>query len=258
MPPKQTQKQKQTVIVNIGSTVIKRKRKKRTTKPKSKRQSVVTTLAYQEAVQGSLPPFIRTAYPVTTNIKQDQTEFQLASVTEQLKNLQNKQLHVTGNLMSAEKAIARDEAAQGSIVELPAPSLAPPVEASPAAAPKTRARRTKIEMTEAFGMMEEDKPKPKSKRQTKAEQVANMMYAGGGLSKSQRTELLGGEGSGMSSITMTPGMLTPKPVMTRPKLVIRKPFEVPTLASLSSTPETMSLSGMSMSGGASDATAPRF
>ena len=93
MPPKQQQKQKQTVIVNIGDKVVKRKRKRKA-KPRRKAPSV-ESIAYQEAVQGGLPLFIRTQMPTASNVQTDKVLFQLADVTKQL----NYQLRVSGVLV---------------------------------------------------------------------------------------------------------------------------------------------------------------
>ena len=246
MPPKQEQKQKQTVIVNIGDKVVKRKRKRKT---KPKKKPTVQSIAYQEAVQGGLPPFIRTQMPTASNVQTDKVLFQLADVTSQLNQLQERQKHATGNLMAGQAAIAREEGAQGSVVQPAAPELKPP---PPPAVAKPK-RRTAKEMTEAHSMLAEDKPKRGYvKRQTKAEQAATALM--------QQSEVVGGGrptslsdfdgGSGMSSVTMSPALMSPKPQKVGKKLTI-----VPELQA--STPSTVSLAGGSAAE-ASEATRPNF
>ena len=108
MPPKQQQKQKQTVIVNIGDKIVKRKRKRKA-KPRRKAPSSVESIAYQEAIQGELPLFIRTQMPTASNVQTDKVLFQLADVTKQLNQLQERQRHATGNLMAGQRAAEREE-----------------------------------------------------------------------------------------------------------------------------------------------------
>ena len=237
MPPKQQQKQKQTVIVNIGDKVVKRKRKKKT-KPRRKAPTV-ESIAYQEAVQGSLPPFIRTQMPTASNVQTDKVLFQLADVTAQLNQLQERQRHATGNLMAGQAAIARKEKEQKSAL-----GEAPESESAVAK------RRTSREMGEALSMLAEDKPKRGYvKRQTKAEEAAaalmqqSQVVGGGGPSSLSDF----GGGSGMSSITMTPALSSPG---QKKKLIV-----VPELKA--STPSTLSLSGLSAAE-ASEATRPNF
>ena len=119
MPPKSTQKQKQrqTVIVNIGDKLLAKKRKRR--KPR------------KAAPSASLPPpppsndFARVIYQAQAMRPPDNLAVQLNAVTKQLEELQNKQLHKTGNLMAATAAIARAEGEQGSVLgEAPAPAPA--------------------------------------------------------------------------------------------------------------------------------------
>jgi len=102
MAQKQKQKQKQTVIVNIGDKVIKRKRKRR----KAPRAPPRGPPAYRGGPPP--PPFVQqTIYPTANLAKIDEVQFQLNSVVDQLKNLQDKQLHKTANLMAGRKAEER-------------------------------------------------------------------------------------------------------------------------------------------------------
>jgi len=235
------QKQKQTVIVNILDKVVKRKRKR---KPRKK------------AVPGSppLPPapppsqdFARVIYQAQAMRPPDNLAVQLNAVTAQLEELKNKQLHKTGNLMAATAAIARAEGEQGSVLgEAPAP-------ATPAT-PAKKGRRKKEEVLEAQAMGFEDKTRrPYVKKQTKAEEAAAILLQQSGVMGGGRQPSLADfdGGSGMSSITMTPGLQTPaaEPAKPKPKLKI--------VDELSPTPDTSSLSGTSF-GGASSATEPRF
>ena len=245
MPPKQEQKQKQTVIVNIGDKVVKRKRKRKT---KPKKKPTVQSIAYQEAIQGGLPPFIRTQMPTANNVQTDRVLFQLADVTKQLDQLQERQKHATGNLMAGQAAIARQEAEQGSVVQSAAPELKPP---PPPAVAKPK-RRTAKEMGEAHSMLAEDKQKRGYvKRQTKAEQAATaLMQQSAVVGGGRATSLADFDGgSGMSSLTMTPDLMSPKPKVGK-KLTI-----VPELQA--STPSTVSLAGGSAAE-ASAQTGPNF
>jgi transcription-repair coupling factor (superfamily II helicase) len=180
MPPKtkQTQKQLQTVIVNIASAAIKKKRKRKSrAKPKTKSNLAgsksnlagsVQTIARQEAIQGGLPPFIRTQMPVASNIKTDEIIFQLGDVSRQLQNLQQKQQNSTGSLMATE--IAKQEAIQGSVFQEPdkpvelqsADKPLPTISEEPAELPRVKkGRRTNIQIAAA--------------RQTSAELAADQL-----------------------------------------------------------------------------------
>ena len=243
MPPKSTQKQKQkqTVIVNIGDRIVKRKRRK----PRKK-----------AAPSGSLPPpppsndFARVIYQAQAMRPPDNLAVQLNAVTKQLEELQNKQLHKTGNLMAAAAAIARAEGEQGSVLgDVPAPEPAP----APASPAKKKGRRTKEEVLEAEAMGFEDKTKrPYVKKQTRAEEAAALLLQQSGVMGGGRQPSLADfdRGSAMSSITMTPGLQTPAPEPAKKRLVVRDPMPTP-------TPDTSSISEASF-GGASAATEPRF
>jgi hypothetical protein len=130
MATKQKQKQKQTVIVNIGSNVV----KKRKRKPKKKKSAAGSS-------RSSMPPppppsmdLRQVLYPPQPQIRgDDNLAIQLNSVTKQLQDLQDKQQHRTANLMAGARAIAREEGAQGSVME------------EPVMAPKAK-RRTKQQM----------------------------------------------------------------------------------------------------------------
>ena len=239
MPPKSTQKQKQkqTVIVNIGDRIVKRKRRK----PRKK-----------AAPSGSLPPpppsndFARVIYQAQAMRPPDNLAVQLNAVTKQLEELQNKQLHKTGNLMAAAAAIARAEGEQGSVLgEVPDPAPAP-------ASPAKKGRRKKEEVLEAQAMGFEDKTKrPYVKKQTRAEEAAALLLQQSGVMGGGRQPSLADydRGSGMSSITMDSGLQTPQVAKPKPKLRI--------VDELSPTPDTSSLSGASF-GEASAETEPRF
>ena len=250
MPPKSTQKQKQkqTVIVNIGDRIVKRKRRK------ARKKAAPST---------SLPPppppsndFARVIYQAQAMRPPDNLAVQLNAVTKQLEELQNKQLNRTGNLMAAAAAIARAEGEQGAVLgEVPPPEPAPPAPA------KRKGRRTKQQIqddeeaaaaaAEASGAL----PEPKRvyvKRQTKAEEAAALLLQQSGVMGGGRQPSLADveRGSSMSSITMTPGLQTPAPEPVIKKLVLREPKPTP-------TPDTSSISEASF-GGASAATEPRF
>jgi hypothetical protein len=240
MPPKQKQKQKQkqsqSVVINIGDKLV----KKRKRKPRKK----------AEASSASLPPpppsndFARVIYQAQAMRPPDNLAVQLNAVTKQLEELQNKQLHKTGNLMAAAAAIARAEGEQGSVLgEVPAPAPATPA--------KKKGRRTKEEVLEAEAMGFEDKTKrPYVKKQTRAEEAAALLLQQSGVMGGGRQPSLADfdRGSSMSSITMTPGLQTPAPEPAKKRLVIRDPTP---------TPDTSSISEASF-GGASAATESRF
>ena len=244
MPPKQTQKQKQTVIVNIGSTVV----KKRKRKPRKKKSAAGSS-------RSSMPPppppsmdLRQVLYPPQPQIRgDDNLAIQLNSVTKQLQDLQDKQQHRTANLMAGARAIAREEGAQGSVMEEVAPQQE---EESPLK--KKAARRTKQQIQDdedaaAAALASGEVPKPKRvyvKKQTKAEEAAAILLQQSGvIGRRQEPSLADYDGgSGMSSVTMTPG-LYPSPAFesagNKPvkKLSIRPPAE---------TPETTSLGGTSL------------
>ena len=242
MPPKQEQKQKQTVIVNIGDKVVKKRKRKQ--KPKKRKASTVQSIAYQEAIQGGLPPFIRTQMPTANNVQTDKVLFQLADVTKQLDQLQERQKHATGNLMAGQAAIAREEAEQGSVVQSAAPELKPP----PAVA-KTK-RRTAKEMGEAHSMLAEDKQKRGYvKRQTKAEEAAAaLMQQSSVVGGGRPTSLSDFDGGTISSLTMSPALMSPKPKVGKKLTIVQE---------LPSTPSTVSLAGGSAAE-ADEATRPNF
>ena len=243
MPPKSTQKQKQkqTVIVNIGDRIVKRRRRK----PRKKAEA-----------SSMLPPpppandFARVIYQAQAMRPPDNLAVQLNAVTKQLEELQNKQLHKTGNLMAAAAAIARAEGEQGSVLaEAPAPAPEP----APASPAKKKGRRTKEEVLESEAMGFEDKTKrPYVKKQTRAEEAAALLLQQSGVMGGGRQPSLADfeRGSGMSSITMTPGLQTPASEPAKKRLVVRDPMPTP-------TPDTSSISEASF-GGASAATEPRF
>lgn len=247
MPPKSTQKQKQkqkqTVIVNIGDKLLVKKRKR---KPRKKAASSMP--------QPPPPPpandFARVIYQAQAMRPPDNLAVQLNSVTKQLEELQNKQLNKTGNLMAAAAAIARAEGEQGSVLgEAPAPETPAPAPATPA----KKGRRSKAEVIEAEAMGFEDKTKrPYVKKQTKAEQAAEILLQQSGVLGGGRQPSLADfdGGSGMSSITMTPGLQTPASEPAKKRLVVRDPMPTP-------TPDTSSISEASF-GVASAATEPRF
>ena len=245
MPPKQTQKQKQkqTVIVNIGSTVV----KKRKRKPRKKKSAAGSS-------RSSMPPppppsmdLRQVLYPPQPQIRgDDNLAIQLNSVTKQLQDLQDKQQHRTANLMAGARAIAREEGAQGSVMEEVSQAPAP-------ASPSKKGRRKKEEVLEAQAMGLEDKiRRPYVKKQTRAEEAAALLLQQSGVMGGGRQPSLADydRGSSVSSITMTPGLQTPAPEPVKKRLVIREPMPTP-------TPDTSSLSGASF-GGASAATEPRF
>ena len=102
-------------------------------------------------------------------------------------------------------------------------------------------------------MLAEDKQKrPYVKRQTKAEQVAAaLMQQSAVVGGGRATSLADFDGgSGMSSVTMTPGLISPKPQRSKKTLKIVPEAEA-------TTPATVSLSGLSAAE-ASEATRPNF
>jgi len=243
MPPKesQTQKQKQTVIVNIGDKVVKKKRKR---KPRKK-----------AAPRAPPPPppspyfpqdFARVIFQPQPPLRPDDNlAVQLNSVTKQLNELQEKQKNRTGNLMAGQRAVEREAQQLGDPESEPEPQPAP-------ATPSKKGRRKKEEVLEAQAMGVEDKARrPYVKKQTKAEEAATILLQQSGVMGGGRQPSLADfdGGSGMSSITMDSGLQTPQVAKPKPKLRI--------VDELSPTPDTSSLSGTSF-GGVSAETEPRF
>ena len=108
----------------------------------------------------------------------------------------------------------------------------------------------------------EDKPKrPYITRQTKAEEAAELLLQQGGMLSSRRPEPSladferSGESGTISSLTMTPGIMTPQEEAF--KIKPRKKLPKSNLPSVSETPSTVSLSGLSAAE-ASEATRPNF
>jgi hypothetical protein len=107
MATKQSQSQK--VIVNIGSTVAKRKSRKRATKPKPKPKAKPKSKAKPKQRSGAQsmgtqpiqpqPQFTQTLYPVVNPIQSEQLNFNLASLTKHLQTLEDKQKNATAPLM---------------------------------------------------------------------------------------------------------------------------------------------------------------
>jgi type IV secretory pathway VirB10-like protein len=248
MPPKesQKQKQKQTVIVNIGDKLLVKKRKR---KPRKKAAPRAPPRAPPPA---PFPPqdFARVIFQPQPPLRPDENlAVQLNSVTKQLNDLQEKQKHRTGNLMAGQKAMERESQQLGDPEPEPEPAAAP----APASPAKKKGRRTKQEVLEAEAMGFEDKTKrPYVKKQTRAEQAAEILLQQSGVMGGGRQPSLAdfNRGSSMSSITMTPGLQTPASEPVKKRLVIRDPMPTP-------TPDTSSISEASF-GGASAATEPRF
>lgn len=247
MPPKesQKQKQKQTVIVNIGDKVVKKKRKRKPRKkaaPRAPPPPPPSPFAPQD--------FARVIFQPQPPLRPDDNlAVQLNAVTKQLNELQEKQKNRTGNLMAGQKAMEREAQQFGDPEPEPEPQPAPP------ATPSKKGRRKKEEVLEAQAMGLEDKTRrPYVKKQTKAEEAAALLLQQSGVTGGGRQPSLADfdGGSGLSSITMTPGLQTPasEPAI-RKKLVVREPMPTP-------TPDTSSLSGASSFGGASAETEPRF
>jgi hypothetical protein len=173
MPPKesQKQKQKQTVIVNIGDKLLVKKKKKR--KPRKK----AAPRAPPPPPPAPFPPqdFARVIFQPQPPLRPDENlAVQLNSVTKQLNDLQEKQKHRTGNLMAGQRAVEREAQQLGDPEPEPEPAAAPaPAPASPA---KKKGRRTKEEVLEAQAMGFEDKTKrPYVKKQTRAEEAAALL-----------------------------------------------------------------------------------
>ena len=248
---KQKQSQVQTVTVNVAS----QEKPKRKRKPRAKKVAVSVAPVAPSQEQG----FARYIYP--TQPQQDNT-----LITNELKAYL-KQLQAgkpADNLQTAGQAAkpAADAA------EPPAAVAEPPADAeSP-----TRIRRTKAEKKEARTMELEDRPKrPYITRQTKAEEAAEVLLQQGGmlqpskihqgigrLSKSQQSLAdveRSGESGTISSLTMTPGIMTPQEEAF--KIKPRKKLPKSDLPSVSETPSTVSLSGLSAAE-ASEATRPNF
>jgi hypothetical protein len=125
MPPKQSQKQKQTVIVNIGSSVV----KKRKRKPRKKKASGGSSRMPPPPPPPPTPfnDLRQVLYPPQPPMRADDNlAVQLNSVTKQLQDLQDKQQNRTANLMAGARAIAREEGAQGSVMEETEMPLAEP------------------------------------------------------------------------------------------------------------------------------------
>ena len=129
MPPKQSQKQKQTVIVNIGSRVV----KKRKRKPRKKKASGGSSRMPPPPPPTPPTDLRQVLYPPQPPMRvDDNLAVQLNSVTKQLQDLQDKQQNRTANLMAGARAIAREEGAQGSVME---------EQELPLAEPKPKAKR---------------------------------------------------------------------------------------------------------------------
>ena len=123
---------------------------------------------------GPPPPpmdFARVLYPPQPPLRADDNlAVQLNSVAKQLQDLQDKQQNRTANLMAGAQAIAREEGAQGSVLE----EVAPQQEEESPLKKKAAARRTKqqIQDDEDAAAAAGEIPKPKRvyvKKQTKAE-----------------------------------------------------------------------------------------
>ena len=201
MVQKQKQKQKQTVIVNIGDKVIKRKRKRRKAPPRG-----------QPAYRGGPPPppFVQqTIYPTANLAKIDEVQFQLNSVVDQLKNIQNRQLHRTANLMAGVRAIERAEGEEGQIAFERVPEArvvgftraisAPPVLEKPPPPPPPERGRSK----------------EKRKRATKAEMAQRRAMAGGGGAAAE-PERRTGQSQGDVIFTGGPSVKINVPKKTKP------------------------------------------
>ena len=243
MPPKESQKQKQSqsVIVNILDKVVKKKRKRKPRKkaaPRAPPPPPPSPFAPQD--------FARVIFQPQPPLRPDDNlAVQLNSVTKQLNELQEKQKNRTGNLIAGQRAVEREAQQLGDPESDPEPQPAP-------ASPAKKGRRKKEEVLEAQAMGFEDKIKrPYVKKQTKAEEAAAILLQQSGVMGGGRQPSLADfdGGSGMSSITMTPGLQTPQVAKPKPKLRI--------VDELSPTPDTSSLSGASF-GGASAETEPRF
>ena len=121
MPPKesQTQKQKQTVIVNIGDKVVKKKRKRKPRKkaaPRAPPPPPPSPFAPQD--------FARVIFQPQPPLRPDDNlAVQLNSVTKQLNELQEKQKNRTGNLMAGQKAMEREAQQFGDPEPDPDPDL---------------------------------------------------------------------------------------------------------------------------------------
>lgn len=137
MPPKQSQKQKQTVIVNIGSRVV----KKRKRKPRKKKASGGSSRMPPPPPPTPPTDLRQVLYPPQPPMRvDDNLAVQLNSVTKQLQDLQDKQQNRTANLMAGARAIAREEGAQGSVME---------EQELPLAEPKAKAKRkSKLKVVE--------------------------------------------------------------------------------------------------------------
>ena len=112
--PQQKQKQKQTVIVNIGSVVG----KKRKRKPRKKKASGGSSRMPPPPPPTPFTDLRQVLYPPQPPMRvDDNLAVQLNSVTKQLQDLQDKQQNRTANLMAGARAIAREEGAQGAVME---------------------------------------------------------------------------------------------------------------------------------------------
>ena len=110
MVERQKQKQKQTVIVNIGDKIIRRKRKR-----KPRKKAGPSAPQYPPPAPPPSQDFARVIYQAQAIRPQDNLAVQLNSVTKQLQELEARQLHSTGNLMAGQAAIARQEGEQGYV-----------------------------------------------------------------------------------------------------------------------------------------------
>ena len=194
MPPKesQKQKQKQTVIVNIGDKLLVKKKKR---KPKKKAAPRAPPRAPPPA---PFPPqdFARVIFQPQPPLRPDENlAVQLNSVTKQLQQLQEKQKHRTGNLMAGQKAMEREAQQLGDPEPEPEPEPEPAAaEPEPAAAePEQQAMLATPEQKARRGRPPGSKNRPKESLAAEEPQpvaepkMSRSVSAPEGLTKSRKS-----------------------------------------------------------------------
>lgn len=172
--PQQKQKQKQTVIVNIGSVVG----KKRKRKPRKKKASGGSSRMPPPPPPPPTPftDLRQVLYPPQPPMRvDDNLAVQLNSVTKQLQDLQDKQQNRTANLMAGARAIAREEGAQGAVMES---------QELPLAEPKAKAKRKA-----KLKVVEQPEPVASPRPVSQPEPVASLSPVGAQRGRSQGPKL---------------------------------------------------------------------
>lgn len=178
--PQQKQKQKQTVIVNIGSVVG----KKRKRKPRKKKASGGSSRMPPPPPPTPFTDLRQVLYPPQPPMRvDDNLAVQLNSVTKQLQDLQDKQQNRTANLMAGARAIAREEGAQGAVMESQELPLA-----EPKAKAKRKAKSKAVEQPEpvaSLSPVSHPEPVASPRPVSQPEPVASLSQVGGQRARSR-------------------------------------------------------------------------